>query len=141
MKEKKMKTSKLATYTVIMLLTVIIIIIIAAMADDRESNFQSQIEQTTQANATIQEEVVRLKNENYDLKTELEKIKEENLTLTDSNSICGKLSETQTLLNDEKVDEAEAKLAEINEETVPEELKSLYDTVKATVLSKKTETK
>ena len=77
MEEKKKKSGKLATYAIIMLLTAIIVIIIAAMADNREESFQNQIEETTQANTTIQEEVVRLKNENYDLKNQLEKLQQE----------------------------------------------------------------
>ena len=88
MKDEKQKTTKdkngkLSTYVVVMLLSIIIVIIIAAMADDREQQFQSQIESTTEANMTIQTEIVTLKDQNYTLNQE-----KENLIFLFSRFLC-----------------------------------------------------
>lgn len=133
MDEKNKKSGKLATYAVIMLLTAIIVIIIAAMADNREESFQNQIEETTQANTTIQEEVVRLKNENYELKTKLDKVQNEKDKLSASNDLCTKLSDICKLYRAGNTDEARQKLESIDESSVSDELKDLYASVKSMV--------
>lgn len=133
MDEKNKKSGKLATYAVIMLLTAIIVIIIAAMADNREESFQNQIEETTQANTTIQEEVVRLKNENYELKTKLDKVQNEKDKLSASSDLCTKLSDICKLYRAGNTDEARQKLESIDESSVSDELKDLYASVKSMV--------
>lgn len=133
MDEKNKKSGKLATYAVIMLLTAIIVIIIAAMADNREESFQNQIEETTQANTTIQEEVVRLKNENYELKTKLDKVQNEKDKLSASNDLCTKLSDICKLYRAGNTDEARQKLESIDESSVSDELKDLYASVESMV--------
>lgn len=133
MDEKNKKSGKLATYAVIMLLTAIIVIIIAAMADNREESFQNQIEETTQANTTIQEEVVRLKNENYELKTKLDKVQDEKDKLSASSDLCTKLSDICKLYRAGNTDEARQKLESIDESSVSDELEDLYASVKSMV--------
>lgn len=129
MKSSTDKTGKLSTYVTVMLLSVIIIIIIAAMADDREQNFQSQLESTVQTNTTIQNEIVTLKEENYNLLQEKisleEKLEENSQKLT----LCSSFSEIIVLYNDGNVAEAKQKLEEIDKETLSDELKPLYDAV------------
>ena len=133
MDEKNKKSGKLATYAVIMLLTAIIVIIIAAMADNREESFQNQIEETTQANTTIQEEVVRLKNENYELKTKLDKVQDEKDKLSASSDLCTKLSDVCKLYRAGNTDEARQKFESIDESSVSDGLKDLYTSVKSMV--------
>lgn len=140
MDEKNKKSGKLATYAVIMLLTAIIVIIIAAMADNREESFQNQIEETTQANTTIQEEVVRLKNESYELKTTLDKVQSEKDKLSASNDLCIKLSDICKLYQAGNIDEARRKLESIDESSVSDDLKDLYASVKTLVEASETET-
>ncbi len=140
MDEKNKKSGKLATYAVIMLLTAIIVIIIAAMADNREESFQNQIEETTQANTTIQEEVVRLKNENYELKTKLDKVQDEKDKLSASSDLCTKLSDICKLYRAGNTDEARQKLESIDESSVSDELKDLYASVKTLVEAPAAET-
>lgn len=140
MDEKNKKSGKLATYAVIMLLTAIIVIIIAAMADNREESFQNQIEETTQANTTIQEEVVRLKNENYELKTKLDKVQNEKDKLSASSDLCTKLSDVCKLYRAGNTDEARQKFESIDEGSVSDDLKDLYTSVKTLVEAPAAET-
>lgn len=72
MPEEKKKFKNLSTYAVVMILSVVIIIIVAAMADDREQQFENQIDAQEQTNMNIQNEIVSLKDENYSLSKELE---------------------------------------------------------------------
>ena len=67
MTEEKKKSKNLATYAVIMILCVVILIIFAAMADGREQRFENQINEQAQTNMSIQDEIVRLKDDNYKL--------------------------------------------------------------------------
>lgn len=125
-KDKK-KAGKLATYAVILLLMVIIVIIIAAMADSREKTFQMRINETTQTNITIQDEIVTLKDENYQLKKkieELEKTAAETSAALDTNNI---LSEIWTLYESGNKTDARTKYKEIDGAAIPEPSKAYYD--------------
>ncbi len=131
-KDKK-KVSKLATYAVILLLMVIIVIIIAAMADSREKTFQMKINETTQTNITIQDEIVTLKDENYQLKKkieELEKTASENSFILDMNNY---LSGIWTLYKDGNKTEAKAKYEEIDISSIPEASKAYYEVIGKTI--------
>lgn len=119
MKENQKKTGKLATYSVIMLLAAIIIIIIAAMADNREEMYQSQIEQKTQTNMTIQNEIVSLQDENYALKQENEKLQLSEAERAMYENVSKTLSEVIVLYESNRKDDAKAKLSEINREGLP----------------------
>ena len=129
MKNDKEKNGKLSTYVIVMLLAIIIVIIIAAMADNREQNFQNQIDSTTQTNMAIQNEIVTIKDANYSLTQENEKLKkqlEENTAYFD---ICNTLSEVISLYNANKLDEAKQKFSGIDRELLPDALIPIYDTV------------
>lgn len=70
---KPKKKSNIATYAVVMIICVIIIILIAAMADNREEEIGNMVMETEQTNASFENELVNLREENYKLKKELEK--------------------------------------------------------------------
>ncbi len=70
--EKEKQAKNLFTYAIVMLLAVIIIIIIAAMADDREKEYQSKIDQTQETANSVQNEIMTLKDELYQLQQENE---------------------------------------------------------------------
>ena len=72
MSEEKKKYKNLSTYVVCMILTVVIIIIFAAMADNRESHFETQLNEKEQLNSSIQNQIVSLSEENYQLQKENE---------------------------------------------------------------------
>ena len=133
MNEKNKGAGKLATYAVIMLLAAIIIIIIAAMADNREERFQNQIEQTTQTNVTIQNEIVALKDENYFLKQENEELKKSAEASAAQDNACSVAAEALALLEDGKADEAKAKLAEVDKTAFSEAFAKVFDIVEAYV--------
>ena len=129
MDKDKKGASKLASYAIILILMIIIIIIIAAMADDRERTFQTQIDQTTQTNITIQDEIVALKDENYDLKQQIDRLKpkaENNDKVTEQLST---LNEIIQLFNDGKTEEANTRYAELDPASIPETLAELYNLI------------
>lgn len=127
-KDKKGE-KKLASYAIVLILMVIIVIIIASMADDRERTFQTQIDQTTQTNMTIQDEIVGLKDENYKLKQQIDTLQpkaENNDKIAEQLPI---LNEVIQLFNDGKIEEANAKYAEINSAEISESLVELYNSI------------
>ena len=129
MDKDKKSASKLASYAIILILMIIIIIIIAAMADDRERTFQTQIDQTTQTNITIQDEIVALKDENYELKQQIDRLKpkaENNDKVTEQLST---LNEIIQLFNDGKTEEANTRYAELDPASIPETLTELYNLI------------
>ena len=131
MKDEKQKTTKdkngkLSTYVVVMLLSIIIVIIIAAMADDREQQFQSQIESTTQANMTIQTEIVTLKDQNYTLNQEKENMQTKIDAMSAQISVYSSLTEILNLCDEGNLDEANKKFFEINIDSVPKECQRIY---------------
>ncbi len=137
MKDKQKGTGKLATYSIVMLLAAIIIIIIAAMADNREEMYQSQIDQSTQTNMTIQNEIVALKDENYSLKQEVDKLKLDIDGHVADDNITNIISESLQLYTENKRAEAKAKLGEINTDTLQETTLALYNAAKQIINSKK----
>lgn len=126
MKNEPGKNSKLATYSVAMLLTVIIIIIIAAMADNRERHFQTELDKTTQANMTIQDEIVNLKDENYTLKQENQKLEQAAEQSAKDAEIYAAVSEVWNLYESGDIDSAKQKLDAIDPTAVPEALGGCY---------------
>ena len=132
MNDKK-GAGKLGTYAVILLLMVIIVIIIAAMADNREQSFQNQIEETTQANMTKQNEIVALEAENYNLIREVEELKKSVDEYNASSEVTQILCDAWTLYESDKRQEAADKLSEIDESSVPESITPLYRAVKAAI--------
>ena len=121
------KIKNLGTYAIIMILSLVIIIIFAAMADDRESKFENQIYEQTQTNVAIQNEIVKLKDDNYTLSKDLEKVKAELNTNTASMNFYKVMTSAWTLYNENKLNDAAVKMAEIDSSSLNEEEKAHYE--------------
>lgn len=134
MKDEQKRTGKLATYSVVMLLAAIIIIIIAAMADNREEMFKTQLDQSTQTNMTIQNEIVSLRDENYILKQENESLKKISNSFETLEKI---ISEAFKLYEENKLEDAKEKLAEINKESLSEASLSLYNAAEHIIINER----
>lgn len=137
-KEKNMtveqkRTSRIATYATIMLLMVILVIIIAAIADNREQSieatYKSQLDQSTQMNLTIQDQITSLSNENYELKEKVKAADEKNAALTKTDELCRRLSEINKLIKDGNRDEAKEKFAQIDSSDIPESVSEFYSMI------------
>ncbi len=127
---------KLGLYAIILLLLVIIVIIFAAMADNREQNYENQINETTKINISIQEEIVTLKDENYRLKQENENLKA--LALTDEEKdVEAKIDNVYSLLSDGKTEDAKKAFAEIAPDKIPDKIKNYYNAVALLIKSNK----
>ncbi|MDO5310452.1 MAG: hypothetical protein Q4E94_00930 [Clostridia bacterium] len=139
MEKETKKTGRIATYATIMLLMVVLIIIIAAMADNREqditSGYESQLDESTRVNASIQEQITGLSNENYELKEQIKTLEGERDAMTADKEYADKLSEISRLLNDDKKDEAKAAYDALDKDNVPEStsefLRLVTDSLKA----------
>lgn len=139
MEKETKKTGRIATYATIMLLMVVLIIIVAAMADNREqdiaNNYESQLDESTRVNASIQEQITGLSNENYELKEKLKTAESERDALTADKEYTDKLSEISRLLESEKKDEAKAAYDALDKDNVPEAaaefLRLVTDSLKA----------
>ena len=121
------KIKNLGTYAIIMILSLVIIIIFAAMADDRESKFENQIYEQTQTNVAIQNEIVKLKDDNYTLSKDLEKVKAELNTNTASMNFYKVMTSAWTLYNENKLNDAAVKMIEIDSSSLNEEEKAYYE--------------
>lgn len=121
MSEEKKKFKNLATYSVTMVLAVVVIIIFAAMADNRESDFESRLNEKENINITIQNEIVSLKDENYELKNQLDKLQTDLDKSNKEISFYKTISEIMDLCDSGNYDEAAAKLAEISSEDLNED--------------------
>lgn len=124
------KTSRIATYATIMLLMVILVIIIAAIADNREQSieatYKSQLDQSTQMNLTIQNQITSLSNENYELKEKVKVADEKIAELSKTDELCQQLSEISKLIKNNKIDEAKEKYSQIDSSAVPESVSEFY---------------
>lgn len=124
MENETKKTGRIATYATIMLLMVVLIIIVAAMADNREQNitssYESQLDESTRVNASIQEQITGLSNENYTLKENLKEVESERDLLAADREYMDKLSEVSRLLNGGETDEAKAAYDALDKDNVPE---------------------
>lgn len=133
MKPENEKNGKLATYATIMLLTAIIIIIIAAMADNREQKFKSEIDSTAQTNMSIQEEIVKIKDENYNLSREVERLEKSLSESIAKNEACAKISEALALCEEGDADAASEMLAEVDAGALDKSLSRIYDMVSSAI--------
>lgn len=139
MENETKKTGRIATYATIMLLMVVLIIIVAAMADNREqditSGYESQLDESTRVNASIQEQITGLSNENYRLKEQLKSIESERDALTADREYADKLSEISRLIEGGSLDEAKAAYDALDKDNVPESasefLRLVTDSLKA----------
>lgn len=128
--DEQKRTGKIATYATIMLLMVILVIIIAAIADNREQTieetYKSQLDQSTQMNLSIQDQITSLSNENYALKEKEKKADEQIASLSKTDELCRSLSDINKLIKENKKDEAKQKFSEIDASSVPESVSEFY---------------
>lgn len=127
MTEEKKKKSNLGTYAVIMVLAALFLIIIAAMADHREDQFETQIYEQTQINVGIQDQIVRLEDENYRLKKAAEEQAKVTGAQEQSLKVYRTFSEVYALSMDGKSEEAAEKLEELDVSLLTQEEKEAYD--------------
>ena len=125
-KKENKKQKNIFSYAVIMIICVIIIILFAAMADNRENEIDDKISETQKTNETIQNELVRLQDENYNLKKQIE----QNETTTSAYAVMteqqNKLTEINNLITDGKEEEAKAKLQAIDASNFDENTLAYY---------------
>ncbi|MBE5039210.1 hypothetical protein [Ructibacterium gallinarum] len=127
MPDEKKKFKNLTTYAVIMILAVVIIIIIAAMADNREQQFENQINQQQETNMSIQNEIVNLKDENYRLQKEKEELEQASAEAKASLSFYTAMTQGWEYYQQGKMEEAAAKLSEIQRESLSDEEKIHFE--------------
>ena len=120
--EKRFKN--LSTYAIIMVLAVVILIIIAAMADNREEEFRNEQQQTV---ASIQNEIVRLSDENHNIKKENESLKTDNEKLQLSNDFYTLLISAWESYSKKDYKDTSEKLSQINPDILNETQKASYD--------------
>ena len=125
--EKKKKTNNLGTYAVIMILAAVFLIIIAAMADHREDQFETQINEQNQINVGIQNQIVRLEDENYKLKKAAEEEAELSGAREQALTVYRTLSEVYAFALEGKPREASEKLKELDVSVLTQEEKEAYD--------------
>lgn len=133
MSEEKKKFKNLATYSVTMVLAVVVIIIFAAMADNRESDFESQLNEKENINITIQNEIVSLKDENYELKNQLDRLQTDLEKSSKEINFYKTISEIMDLCDSGNYDEAAAKLAEISSEDLNEDEAEKIEKIKGII--------
>ncbi len=129
LQEEKKRIKNLSTYAVILVLSILIVIVFAAMADNRESEFENRINQKEESIASIQDEIVKLKEKNYGLEKKLEeKVAEEEKNAKDL-AFYQALNETWKFLAQDKKEDALAKVKEIKVEELSPEQKIQYDAI------------
>ena len=117
-KEKNPKSEKkqrnIFNYAIVMIVSVIIIILFAAMADNRENEIDNRINETERNSQNIQNEIVRLQDENYELKKQAEA----NQALADEynalNTVQSQLTEVWNMISAGDSDGARQKIRTID---------------------------
>ncbi len=125
-KKKGDKNKNILTYGVIMIISVIIIILFAAMADNRENELDTKINETQRANETIQNEVVNLKDENYNLN---KKIEEDEAKISANEAVINnykQMTEVWNLMEEGKDEEAISKLKNMDKSNFDETANAYY---------------
>ena len=126
MTEEKKKYKNLTTYAVVMILAMVIVIIIAAMADNREEKFENTIYQQQQTNESIQNEIVRLTDENYGLSKKIDEIEKKNGEMELELKNYRALEALWTLTKQKKYNEAAEVYKDINPEELTETQEEAY---------------
>lgn len=125
-KKSDKKQRNIFSYAVIMIICVIIIILFAAMADNRENEIDDRINETQRTNETIQNELVRLKDENYNLNKKIQ----ENETAASAYAVMteqqNQLTEIKNLITAGKEDEAKTKIQAIDTSAFDENTLAYY---------------
>ncbi len=129
MSEEK-KRKNLGTYAVILILAAVFVIIIAAMADNRENLFEDQISQQTEINVGIQNQIVRLEDENYNLKKEIEELNGKTASQEKEIVFQQTLREIYTLVINGNTEEAKTKADSLDITSLTETQKDAYDLMK-----------
>ncbi len=126
MSEDKKNFKKLSNYAVIMILAAIIIIMIAAMADNREEQYENTINEKEQVNMNIQNEIVKLKDDNYSLGKEKEELEKKLEAVNNQRDIYESLNKAWMLYSQEKKAEAEEVLKTLIPDTLTPEQNESY---------------
>ncbi len=127
MSDEKKGLKNLSTYAVIMFLAAVLLIIIAAMADTREEHFENQISAQTQQNIDIQNQIVKLEDENYKLKKDLEQIQGENQGNLSGHTFYKAMTQVYTLYLEGKTAAAAKTLGAIDTGILNQEQLSDYN--------------
>ena len=130
MTEKKKRIKNLSTYVVCMILTVVILIIFAAMADNRESQFENQLQEKEKINMSIQNQIVTLTDENYTLKKEQESLHTQLQEQEKKIAFLNTVNEVLSLHTKKEEKEAKALFESINTNEMDEEIKAEYQKLK-----------
>lgn len=130
MTEKNKRIKNLSTYVVCMILTVIILIIFAAMADNRESHFENQLQEKDQINLSIQNQIVTLTDENYALKKEKESLEKQLQEKEKRVTFLNTLKEVLSLHTQNEETKAKELFSSLNIDEMDEEMKAEYQKLK-----------
>ncbi len=129
-KKENKKQKNIFSYAVIMIICVIIIILFAAMADNRENEIDDKINETQKTNESIQNELVRLQDENYNLKKQLEQNEAAASAYAVMTEQQNKLTEINNLINAGKEEEAKAEFMAIDSSAFDENTMAYYSALR-----------
>lgn len=125
-KKTDKKQKNIFSYAVIMIICVIIIILFAAMADNRENEIDDKISETQKTNETIQNELVRLQDENYNLNKQIQ----QNETAASAYAVMteqqNQLTDIKNLITAGNTEEAKAKIQSIDTSAFDENTLAYY---------------
>lgn len=125
-KKSDKRQRNIFSYAVIMIICVIIIILFAAMADNRENEIDDRISETQKTNETIQNELVRLQDENYNLNKQIQ----QNETAASAYAVMteqqNQLTKIKNLISAGNTDEAKAKIQSIDTSAFDENTSAYY---------------
>ena len=130
MTEERKSFKKVGTYAVVLFLAAVFLILIAAMADNREEQYEEQINQQAQINMDIQNQIVRLEDENYNLKNEMEELKGKSAEQEQGLMVYQTLSEVYALALSGKYTAAAEALAKLDPATLTEAQQAAYTTLR-----------
>ena len=140
MSEEKKNFRKLSSYAIIMILAAVIVIIIAAMADDRETKYEDQITEKEQLNVSIQNEIVRLKDENYTLGKEKEDLQSQLEPQKTALTVSDTINQVLILWQESRADEAKAALLAIDRSALTPEQTAACEALDQLLAAAQTET-
>ena len=126
-KKQERKQKNIFNYAIIMIICVIIIILFAAMADNRENEIDNRIIETERNNASIQNEMVILQNENAELTKKDEQSKALIEEYTQTSAQLGQLTEIWNLISADNINEAKSAIQQIDSSVLNADGKAYYD--------------
>ncbi len=125
-KKTDKKQRNIFSYAVIMIICVIIIILFAAMADNRENEIDDKITETQRTNETIQNELVRLQDENYNLNKQIQ----QNETAVSAYAVLteqqNQLTEIMNIIKTGNTEEAKTKIQAVDTSAFDENTLAYY---------------